>query len=209
MVASQQSTQDQSPQGLTWPTSCRWGFGLAFGVLLLSDLISKALLFPPAGVDLHRWQQQHDWPSWIHLAYNTGVAWSLFDHMPDLVAGLTVLLVPIIAAVWWRSYRQHGLMVNIAFGLILGGAIGNAYDRLVARLFGSFPGVRDFISVDLNSVGIDYIWPTFNLADSGICLGFGLLLLASWLPGHGVTPPTTTSSEPTDLPAPAAPHTDR
>ena len=57
-------------------------------------------------------------------------------------------------------------------GLILGGALGNLYDRLYSLLSGAaFSGVRDFINVHFIS------WPAFNLADVYISVGCGLLMV--------------------------------
>lgn len=64
----------------------------------------------------------------------------------------------------------------MALTLVLGGAVGNLYDRIV---YGS---VTDFIQVFLGS----YEWPSFNVADSAICIGAGLLALEIFRPG-GVT----------------------
>ena len=117
---------------------------------------------------------------WIRLAYNQGVAWSLFATYPWLVVGVTIVLMPLLTWVWWKQYRRVGAAENLAFGLILGGAAGNAVDR-IGMAAGYLPGVRDFIYVDLGFAPF-HPWPTFNLADSGICLGFALLVLLSFRP---------------------------
>jgi signal peptidase II len=155
------------------PAWQRW-FWPAFCVVLISDQITKFWLFglPPDTV----------LPSWIHLRYNTGIAWSFFDRHPEAVGLVTLALIPVLTWVWWRWYRILGLGENLAFGLILGGALGNAVDRLILTPFGAARGVRDFISVDLHPLGIPYIWPTFNLADAGISVGFVILVLAGLRP---------------------------
>lgn len=166
------------------------GFGSCLLLILIGDLTSKWLLFPPPGTDIATWQAQQSWPAWIDLAWNTGVAWSLFNDIPGLVTIMTLFLIPLLIAVWWRYYRQAGLLTNLAFGLIIGGALGNAYDRVLAMLSPHMLGVRDFISVDLAPIGINYIWPTFNIADSGICVGFLLLLLQSFRHPPAASPAT-------------------
>ncbi|MEK7788603.1 MAG: signal peptidase II, partial [Planctomycetota bacterium] len=60
---------------------------------------------------------------------------------------------------------------NLALGLVLAGAIGNLWDRIWFR------GVRDFI--DLH-IGDKYHWPTFNVADSLICVGVFILVITSF-----------------------------
>lgn len=134
---------------------------------LILDLVTKQVLFafPP----------DTEFPAWIRLAVNPGVAWSLFAEHPSLVLGLTFLLIPVLVWVWWTSYRKEGALPNLAFGMVLGGALGNAVDR-VAAFFGYIGGVRDFLHVDLGFPPFDP-WPTFNIADSGICVGFALVFL--------------------------------
>jgi signal peptidase II len=139
---------------------------------LLADLLSKSLIFAYPTALEHLF--------WISLAYNQGVAWSLFATYPWLVVGVTVVLIPVLTWVWWRHYRQVGGIANLAFGLILGGAAGNGVDR-VGMAAGMLPGVRDFIHVDLGFAPF-HPWPTFNIADSGICIGFALLVLLSFRP---------------------------
>lgn len=149
----------------------RWFLPAAIGTLVL-DLVSKQVLFafPATFEEL----------SWIRLAYNQGVAWSLFAEHPWLVVGLTVVLIPVLAWVWWKQYRSVGGLENTAFGLVLGGAVGNAVDR-IGMAAGQLHGVRDFLHVDLGFAPF-HPWPTFNLADSGICIGFALLVLLSFRP---------------------------
>lgn len=161
----------------TTPTSAsysRWPiwFGPALLLTLVVDLITKSVVFA---------RSEHQLPGWIEQHYNTGVAWSMFDQHPEFVAGLTAALIPLLAWVWWSGYRKLGGWENLAFGLILGGALGNGWDRAMAML-GQYPGVRDFIHVDLHLIGIPYVWPTFNVADSGITAGFVLLLARAFAP---------------------------
>ena len=95
----------------------------------------------------------------VHVG-NTGAAWSMFSGKSTglaLLAGGTLL-----AIFFWR--RQLGLKspaVQLSFGLLCGGIIGNLVDRLVHG------HVIDFIDVHFGN----YIYPTFNVADSGICVG--------------------------------------
>lgn len=101
-------------------------------------------------------------PGFLNLVHvgNTGAAWSMFSGKSTglaLLAGGTLL-----AIFFWR--RQLGLKhpsVQLSFGLLCGGIIGNLVDRLVHG------HVIDFIDVHFGS----YTYPTFNVADSGICVG--------------------------------------
>ena len=63
-----------------------------------------------------------------------------------------------------------GLYIPVALGLVLGGAVGNIYDSL------HYGYVRDFLKFDFGFFLFDP-FPTFNVADSGICIGVGLLAL--------------------------------
>jgi len=153
----------------TWSWG-RWFWPALVGSLL-ADLVSKWAVHAAL---IRHW----DHPSWITWAYNPGVAFSLFAGHPEYVTVLTLVLIPVLAAVWWRGPRREGRWQNLAFGLILGGALGNAVDRVWAQV-GQLAGVRDFISVDLGFWPFNP-WPTFNLADSAICIGFVLLIVLSF-----------------------------
>jgi len=101
---------------------------------------------------------------------NRGISFGLFESEsgvgPWLFAGLAVVISG--ALLVWMARAKRWLL-GLALGLIVGGAIGNVIDR--ARL----GWVIDFI--DLHAGG--YHWPAFNLADSGITIGVGLLLIDS------------------------------
>lgn len=102
---------------------------------------------------------------------NTGAAFSMFADSASPIAvrlGLVVfsLLVTIgITFLLWR-YGKTWSAASVGFALILGGAIGNLYDRAVLHY------VVDFLEVHIGT----YHWPDFNVADSAICVGAVLLL---------------------------------
>ncbi len=136
------------------------------------DLWSKAAVFA-------RYPEGTSFSWWGETTYNRGVAWGLFGQFPGAVMVLTLLLIPVLGWVWWRQFRLTGAAANLAFGCILGGAVGNGWDRMMTRVVGpagGYSGVRDFIRIDLNGVGIPYIWPNFNVADAGISVGFIILV---------------------------------
>jgi signal peptidase II len=93
-------------------------------------------------------------------------AFGLFGSSPVLLIGMAL----VVLLIFWFSFREqarHSLLVRIAFGMILGGAIGNIIDRLHFRF------VVDFID-------FYRIWPNiFNIADACITVGVVLLILAS------------------------------
>jgi signal peptidase II len=100
----------------------------------------------------------------IHVG-NTGAAWSLLAGRSALLAILAVATLGAIF-LWRQALGLRGLIVQVSFGLLCGGIAGNLADRLVHG------HVIDFIDLHFGS----YIYPTFNLADSGICVGVVIYL---------------------------------
>ena len=99
----------------------------------------------------------------FHITYveNTGIAFGLFPqgHSLFIVISLIIILVIIF---FERKKVIKSLKERLCLGLILGGALGNLIDRL------RFGFVTDFLDFR--------IWPVFNLADSGVCIG-GILMV--------------------------------
>ena len=169
---------------------------LPWSAALLWSLTSGAnggCSFPPEGFESinpshPHWLGvlQHNWQdvAWIIPQINPGAAWSIGSGTPWLIVALTVVLVPGISLYYWFQIRHlRRIWEHLAFALIIGGALGNAWDRLISAASDTYGygGVRDFIHVDLNVVGISYIWPTFNIADSGITVGAVIAIAASLL----------------------------
>lgn len=127
-------------------------------------------------------------PAWMDHHHNTGVAWGIGNQMPLIVTLVTLILIPLLTWVWWSQFRRIGAAENLAFGAVLGGALGNAIDRVLTQ-FGQMQGVRDFIVADLRPLGIDYVWPTFNVADAGISCGVVALALLSLFKRPASAPP--------------------
>jgi len=105
----------------------------------------------------------------VHVG-NTGAAWSLFTGKSTLLA---VLALSTLAAIflWRHSLGLRLLPVQISFGLLCGGITGNLLDRLV------YHHVIDFLDFHFGN----YVYPTFNIADSGICVGVGIYLCYSFI----------------------------
>jgi signal peptidase II len=105
---------------------------------------------------------------------NTGASWSLFRGNNGLLAG--VALIALLVLFLSRHYfDSRTLLSQIAFGLIFGGIVGNLIDRLWAG------HVIDFIYFYVQqSGGTEIGFPAFNLADSAICTGVGLVFLITW-----------------------------
>jgi signal peptidase II len=102
---------------------------------------------------------------------NRGVAFGVFNDAESQWRTILLVALSLIAVIWvgvvlWRS-RHLDPLLTTAFALVLGGAAGNLFDRAVTGR------VTDFL---LFYVG-DHQWPSFNVADSAIVIGCGLLLV--------------------------------
>lgn len=102
---------------------------------------------------------------------NTGAAFSLFADSPahwktGMLIGFSVIAMVIVLALLWKQTRPLTL-TGIALLLILGGAMGNLWDRVASGR------VVDFLLFYVKQ----YQWPVFNLADSSIVVGAALLIL--------------------------------
>lgn len=106
---------------------------------------------------------------------NTGAAWSLFRDNNELLA-IIALLALLLLFLSRHHFDTRAPLSRIAFGLIFGGIAGNLTDRLLpARR-----EVIDFIYFYVSRNGREIGFPAFNVADSAICIGVGLVLLMTW-----------------------------
>jgi signal peptidase II len=107
---------------------------------------------------------------------NRGVAFgifndSTFEWRTALLVLVSVAAVIAVSVILWNAHRLDRISLW-ALALVLGGAAGNLYDRVLSGK------VTDFLQVYLGS----YPWPTFNVADSAVVIGSGLLLLSQFKP---------------------------
>jgi signal peptidase II len=113
---------------------------------------------------------------WWRMKYveNPGAAWGLFRSFPENVRNAFFTVVSLAAAAfivaYYRKLRQDQRFLQVALAFVLSGAIGNFCDRL-ARGY-----VIDFIDWYWWNRP-DLYWPTFNIADSLIVIGVGMLLV--------------------------------
>ena len=104
--------------------------------------------------------------------WNTGVSFSMFNNHGDLGRiVLCVLSLAVCAFLLYWMLKEKNVLKVISLGLIIGGALGNVVDRV------RFGAVLDFL--DFHIAG--YHWPAFNLADSFICIGAGVLIVMEFL----------------------------
>jgi signal peptidase II len=144
-------------------------FGIALGGATL-DLVSKWLAFAKLGYPGKFVQ----WPKVLSLttSYNEGALWGIGRDLPFpnvMFASLSVLAAT--AILYWVLCKGAAAQrsLSVALGLIMAGTIGNCYDRIVIGK------VRDWIYFELIN------WPIFNLADSWLVCGAGLLMLQAIL----------------------------
>lgn len=166
-------------------------FGLTL-LVLMADQASKFWAFkvlrflPEQNISLI--------PGFFSLSYaqNTGIAFSLFGNGTQITrwALLTTACLAAIGVVVYSlrtSLKERWLLLALA--MILGGIVGNALDRVIHG------AVIDFLHVYWR----EYHWPIFNVADSFICIGAGLLALDVLLSSHRIESP---SSQPASCPEP-------
>jgi signal peptidase II len=110
------------------------------------------------------------------LAWNVGISFGWFqsDSPAVQIALMAVKAVAVIVLAIWMA-RSRTLLATIALGLIIGGAIGNAIDRL------AYGAVVDFALFHLQIGAKSYNWYVFNLADVAIVAGVAALLYDSFL----------------------------
>jgi len=111
----------------------------------------------------------------LFLSHNKGAAFSMLGSSPVLAFYLfsTFSALVVMGMLFWIFCLQaSNRWLSVSLTLILGGAVGNLIDRV------RFGYVVDFIDVYVNQ----WHWPTFNIADSAICVGAAMLIIdAIWL----------------------------
>ena len=120
--------------------------------------------------------------SWVEVApglalthvHNPGIAFSLFSGggpLTRVVLHLVIFTSVVIIAAMVVRHAHHSRLAGLAFGLILGGAVGNLVDRVRLGY------VVDFIDVHFRG----WHYPAFNVADSAITCGVALLIIDVFL----------------------------
>ena len=106
----------------------------------------------------------------LTLMHNEGVAFSILANQSGwqrYFIAVVASLIVIWLLYWLYQNKSSQRLQNTALVLVIGGAIGNIWDRIVLGY------VVDFIELHYQQ----YYWPAFNLADSAICLGAVLLII--------------------------------
>ncbi|MBD8512806.1 signal peptidase II [Photobacterium sp. CAU 1568] len=157
--------------GIRW----LWLAVLVFAI----DIGTKLLVMDSMG---YGWPNRIEVLPFFNLLYvhNYGAAFSFLSDASGwqrwlftaIALGVTALLM-----VWMRRTPASHIMVNSAYALIIGGALGNLFDRLYHGF------VVDFLDFYIGQ----HHWPAFNIADSAICVGAGLIILEGFLAGKTKT----------------------
>ncbi len=146
----------------------KYHFLIAITVLLL-DRLSKALV--AANIPLH--ESIPVIPGFFRITHvlNRGAAFGLFSESPShykiaFLIGFSVIALLVVSALLWK-HTQAMTSTAFALSLIMGGALGNLWDRVLSG------HVVDFLEFYIGN----YVWPDFNVADSAIVVG-ALILMA-------------------------------
>jgi signal peptidase II len=120
------------------------------------------------------WDTKHVIPGFFDIvrSQNPGVAFGLFAQSSfrfrtAILIGFSVIAIAILALLLTRI-RRWDRPTGLGVALVFGGALGNVYDRVHSGM------VTDFLDFYLGT----YHWYTFNIADTAICTGAGLLILS-------------------------------
>ncbi|MDO8141916.1 MAG: signal peptidase II [Candidatus Brocadiales bacterium] len=143
-------------------------FAIAAVSGVIADIVSKWLVFSK----LEKFGKLTVIPDVLNIlrSTNEGVVFGLFPGKTSAFIVFSAIAIVVILFIYIKSDKTI-FTSNLALGLVLSGAIGNLWDRVW------FGCVRDFI--DLH-IGNKYHWPTFNIADSLICVGVFMLIFTSF-----------------------------
>ncbi|MBX6313647.1 MAG: signal peptidase II [Isosphaeraceae bacterium] len=159
------------------------------------DLITKAVIFARVGPPGSTQTVIPDILE-LHTSHNTGALWGFGRGMPHSSLIFAALSIVAAAAIcYWLFVRgaASDASLTAALGLIMAGALGNCYDRLV------FGYVRDFVHFHVDAIGFDCA--IFNFADNMLVIGAITLMLLALRPeppthpsesAEAVSPPTET-----------------
>lgn len=130
--------------------------------MFAADRVTKSLIV--ANLPLDSRVTLIDHLLWITHVENSGAAFSISIFGPYVFMAMAAVAAS--ALVYWQVRNRVGLAIGIVTGLILGGVVGNGFDRLI-----SGGAVTDMIEVPY--------WPVFNVADSALTIGVVVILLGS------------------------------
>jgi signal peptidase II len=141
--------------------------GITLGGVIV-DLLSKWIVF----TQVDQFGKVTLIPGLLNIlrSENAGVIFGIFPGRTTAFIIFSAIAIVMILCIYIWSDKTV-FIPNIALGFILGGAIGNLWDRVW------YGHVRDFIDFH---IGNKYHWPTFNIADSLICVGISIMVFSSF-----------------------------
>ncbi len=163
----------------------------SYGFLIVLSLLTLA-----ADLGTKTWAEHHlegypgtveVWPNHLTLilAKNRGGAWGLLQTTSESIRRPFFLLVSVAAIAFimtlYRRLQPRQRTLKWGLPLVLGGALGNVFDRI------RYGHVIDFIDAHVLYKGIERHWPTFNVADIAICIGVGLMAIDMFASKRGPT----------------------
>lgn len=143
----------------------RLGLGVGLVALVLDQIskwaIMNIVMVPPRLIPV--------FPGFnLTLIFNPGVSFGQMDWLGPWALSALAIAIAAVLVVWLRKAETR--LLAVALGMVIGGAIGNVVDRL------RFGAVVDFLDFYLPGTGWPH-WPAFNVADSTIVVGVGLIIL--------------------------------
>jgi signal peptidase II len=166
----------RSSSGFVWGPLSGLGLGIALAAAAIDQAAKLWLLFV---FDLPARQRVVLTPFLdLALVWNRGISYGLFQQQGPLGQWALLLLKIIAVVLLWLWLARAGFRLTaVSLGLIIGGAIGNAIDRV------AYGAVVDFVAFHVNTSTWSFNWYVFNLADAAIVAGVIGLLYES-LPGR-------------------------
>lgn len=135
-------------------------------IILFLDLLSKYLLF--SFLDLNKSYVIINNFFYISPLKNIGAAFSILENNNILLITISVIiLIYLIVSI---KNKKDKLLNYLSYGLLIGGLLGNLFDRIV------FSYVRDFLSLNI----FGYNFPVFNIADIAIVIGAFILFYTTF-----------------------------
>jgi signal peptidase II len=169
------------------------------------DLVTKSLAFSKVGPPGSR-QTIISNILELHTSYNTGALWGFGSRIPGssmIFAGLSIVAALVICYYLFVLGAAASKVLTVALGLIMAGALGNCYDRLMLG------HVRDFVHLHVDPIGFDCA--IFNFADNMLIAGAITLVIFALGPDHSaaqspepaalVEGHTSDAADPTEPPA--------
>ncbi len=155
------------------PSAQRWAIFAALAiVVVVLDRLTKGWVLANLPNVGDRMSVVGEYVRLVHWR-NTG---ALFGLLPDTAAVFAIVSFGVAALiVWYHRTAGRGILVTVALGLLLGGAIGNLIDRLFLK------SVVDFVDVGVGTLR----FYTFNIADAGISTAIVLLIGMALVPRLG------------------------